>query len=238
MAPNHTMTHVLNYALKRVLITEQEAGAAATSVTTIDQKGSLVDTEKLRFDFTWNGALSAQQVEKIEDIVNDHIKRGVPVFAEVVPLADASKICSLRAVFGERYPDPVRVISVGAAVQDLLADPTNPKWHDMSVEFCGGTHLSNSANAEDFVLVEESGIAKGIRRIVGLTREGARVARALAQTLLERLSALESMQGGSDLLSKSKSIKIEVILLSTHSIDLICCFLPCLILFPLSRNAQ
>ena len=219
VAPNHTMTHVLNYALKRVLITEQEAGAAATSVTTIDQKGSLVDTEKLRFDFTWNGALSAQQVEKIENIVIDHIKRGVPIFAEVVPLADASKICSLRAVFGERYPDPVRVISVGAAIQDLLADPTNPKWHDMSVEFCGGTHLSNSANAEDFVLVEESGIAKGIRRIVGLTREGARVARALAQTLLERLSALESMQGGSDLLTKSKSIKIEVTELSFYAID-------------------
>ena len=210
VAPNHTMTHVLNYALKKVLLDEQVAGAATTSVTTIDQKGSLVDTEKLRFDFTWNGALSAQQVERIESIVNDHIKRDVPVFAEVVPLVDASKICSLRAVFGERYPDPVRVISVGAAVQDLLADPTNPKWNDMSVEFCGGTHLTNSANAEDFVLVEESGIAKGIRRIVGFTRAGASAARALAKSLLDRLSALESMQGGPDLLSKSKSIKIEV----------------------------
>jgi alanyl-tRNA synthetase len=206
VAPNHTMTHVLNYALKKVLLDEQKGG----SVTTIDQKGSLVDTEKLRFDFTWNGALSAPQVEKIEGIVNDHIKREVAVFAEVVPLADASKICSLRAVFGERYPDPVRVISVGAEIQTLLADPTNPKWHDMSVEFCGGTHLTNSSLAEDFVLVEESGIAKGIRRIVGLTRNEAKRARALAKALLDRLSALEAMPGGSDLLTKSKSIKIEV----------------------------
>lgn len=209
VAPNHTMTHVLNYALKKVLLGQQEQGAV-TSVTSIDQKGSLVDTEKLRFDFTWNGALSAQQVESIESIVIDNINKGVEVFAEVVPLADASKICSLRAVFGERYPDPVRVISVGADIKSLLADPTNPKWHEMSVEFCGGTHLTNSSEAEDFVLVEESGIAKGIRRIVGLTRDGATQARSRAHDLLARLSALEAMPGGADMLSKSKAIKIEV----------------------------
>ena len=209
VAPNHTMTHVLNYALKKVLLGEQDPSVTA-SVTTIDQKGSLVDTEKLRFDFTWNGALSAVQVARIESIVNDHITRSVGVFAEVVPLAAASKICSLRAVFGERYPDPVRVISVGAEVQVLLADPENPKWNDMSVEFCGGTHLTNASQAEDFVLVEESGIAKGIRRIVGLTKGGAKAARGRAATLLYRLSTLEAMKGGADLLSQSKAIKIEV----------------------------
>ena len=209
VAPNHTMTHVLNYALKKVLLGEQDPSVTA-SVTTIDQKGSLVDTEKLRFDFTWNGALSAVQVARIESIVNDHITRSVGVFAEVVPLAAASKICSLRAVFGERYPDPVRVISVGAEVQVLLADPENPKWNEMSVEFCGGTHLTNASQAEDFVLVEESGIAKGIRRIVGLTKGGAKAARGRAATLLYRLSTLEAMKGGADLLSQSKAIKIEV----------------------------
>ena len=209
VAPNHTMTHVLNYALKKVLLGEQDP-SVTSSVTTIDQKGSLVDTEKLRFDFTWNGALSAAQVQRIESIVNEHISRKVAVFAEVVPLAAATQICSLRAVFGERYPDPVRVISVGAEVQALLADPQNPKWNEMSVEFCGGTHLTNASEAEDFVLVEESGIAKGIRRIVGLTRFGAKAARERAAALLNRLSALEAMQGGADLLAKSKAIKIEV----------------------------
>lgn len=208
IAPNHTMTHVLNYALKKVLLGGQDSTA---SVTTIDQKGSLVDTEKLRFDFTWNGALTAAQVALIESIVNEHIARGVGVFAEVVPLATASQICSLRAVFGERYPDPVRVISVGADVQALLADPQNPKWNEMSVEFCGGTHLTNASQAEDFVLVEESGIAKGIRRIVGLTKEGAKAARGRAATLLYRLSTLEAMKGGANLLSQSKAIKIEVL---------------------------
>ena len=81
----------------------------------------------------------------------------------------------------------------------------------MSVEFCGGTHLTNSSEAEDFVLVEESGIAKGIRRIVGLTRDGAKQARLRAHDLLARLSALEALPGGTDLLSKSKAIKIEVV---------------------------
>jgi alanyl-tRNA synthetase len=203
------MTHVLNYALKKVLLGDQDP-SVAYSVTTIDQKGSLVDTEKLRFDFTWNGALSAVQVARIEAIVIEHITNKVQVYAEVVPLAAATQISSLRAVFGERYPDPVRVISVGAEVQALLADPTNPKWNEMSVEFCGGTHLTNASQAEDFVLVEESGIAKGIRRIVGLTRDGAKGARARAAVLLERLSALEAMEGGADLLNKSKAIKIEV----------------------------
>jgi alanyl-tRNA synthetase len=174
IAPNHTMTHVLNYALKTVLLDENEESSVVSS---IDQKGSLVDTEKLRFDFTWNGALTTKQVARVESIVNDQISRKIGVFAEVVALNAATQICSLRAVFGEKYPDPVRVIAVGNDVQGLIADPSNPAWNKMSIEFCGGTHLSNTSEAEDFVLIEESGIAKGIRRIVGLTREGARAAR-------------------------------------------------------------
>ena len=205
IAPNHTMTHVLNYALKTVLL-----GDNKTEGVTIDQKGSLVDADKLRFDFTWNGALNATQVQRIEEIVNSQIAAERQVYAEVVPLATASQICSLRAVFGERYPDPVRVISVGADVQHLLADPTNPKWHDYSVEFCGGTHLTNAKEAEDFVLAEESGIAKGIRRIVGFTRAGAKAARARAHDLLSKLSELQGLPGGGELLAKSKLIKLEV----------------------------
>mmetsp|Transcript_27496 Transcript_27496/g.26307 ORF Transcript_27496/g.26307 Transcript_27496/m.26307 type:complete len:1010 (+) Transcript_27496:145-3174(+) len=207
IAPNHTMTHVLNYALKKVLLDENEVTSVVSS---IDQKGSLVDTEKLRFDFTWNGSLTAKQVARVESIVNDQISRKIGVFAEVVALNAATEICSLRAVFGEKYPDPVRVIAVGNDVQGLIADPSNPNWNNMSIEFCGGTHLSNTSEAEDFVLIEESGIAKGIRRIVGLTREGARAARERAAVLLDQLSDLEKQPGGPYLLAKSISIKIKV----------------------------
>jgi alanyl-tRNA synthetase len=159
IAPNHTMTHVLNYALKTVLTPSGE-GKQAEGAATVDQKGSLVDAEKLRFDFSWSGALTAAQVARVEAIVNEQIKRAMPVSAEVVPLAEASQIVSLRCVFGERYPDPVRVISVGNEVPALLADPKNSEWNNYSVEFCGGTHLTNTSQAEDFALVEESGIAK------------------------------------------------------------------------------
>jgi alanyl-tRNA synthetase len=188
VAPNHTMTHVLNFALRKVLITDGGEKAAGLS---IDQKGSLVDEDKLRFDFSWSGPLTTAQVKAVEEAVVSFIDRGVQVYAEVVPLAKAQEISSLRAVFGERYPDPVRVLSVGADIQQLLEDPKNEeKWGNMSIEFCGGTHLTNCAEAEDCVVVEETGIAKGIRRIVGLTKHKAKIARAQGSDILAELSTL------------------------------------------------
>lgn len=178
---------------------------------TVDQKGSLVDHEKLRFDFSWNGALSAAQVEAVEQEVIRQINANLPVYAEPVPLADASKISSLRAVFGEKYPDPVRVVSVGIPIQTLVADPLNDDWNNYSVEFCGGTHLSNTVQAEDFVLVEESGIAKGIRRIVGYTRGAATVARSKAAGIMARLAELLATGASESTMSLSKEIKVEVI---------------------------
>lgn len=71
------------------------------------------------------------------------------------------------------YVDPVRMVCVGTSVDSLLENPKNTEWANFSIEFCGGTHLSNLKEAEDFVIVEESGIAKGIRRLTGLTRKGA-----------------------------------------------------------------
>jgi alanyl-tRNA synthetase len=209
VAPNHTMTHVLNYALRKVLL-DSNGGGEAVSVGQCEQKGSLVDPEKLRFDFSWNSPLTSAQIAEVQDIVVSKIKEAVPVHAEVVSLNSASQINALRKVFGERYPDPVRVISVGVPVQDLMADPTNPNWRSIAIEFCGGTHLSNTADAEDFVLVEESGIAKGVRRIVGLTRTAALAARERATDLLERLTALEQMPGGAELNAASKAIRTEV----------------------------
>jgi alanyl-tRNA synthetase len=205
IAPNHTMTHVLNYALRTVLL-----DGAANAQGMCEQKGSLVDQEKLRFDFSWNGALSSEQVERVEFIVNEKIKAGLNVYAQVVPLSLASNISGLRCVFGEKYPDPVRVISVGVSVEELLENPSNSIWSTNSIEFCGGTHLSNTSLAEDFVLFEESGIAKGIRRIQGYTRQGAVTARAVAADLLRRLTEMEATSAGPDLLALNKTIRMEV----------------------------
>jgi alanyl-tRNA synthetase len=209
VAPNHTMTHVLNYAIRKVLMGDADMDAVSAKGT-CDQKGSLVDADKARFDFLWNGALSAQEIKEVETIVNQQIASAVPVYAKNVPLADAKKICSLRSVFGERYPDPVRVLSVGVDVDVLISQPDNTEWKNHSVEFCGGTHLTNTSQAEDFVIIEESGIAKGIRRIVGLTRKGAAQARANAADILRRLGEMKDMAAGPELNALSKLMKQEV----------------------------
>lgn len=133
VAPNHTMTHVLNFALRKVL------GPA------VDQKGSLVRDDRLRFDFNASKAMTPDQLQQVEDIVNNQIDAAMPVYTKVVPLGAAQRINSLRAVFGEQYPDPVRVVAIGHEVQGMVEDPENEAWQALSVEFCGGTHLSNTA---------------------------------------------------------------------------------------------
>lgn len=120
--------------------------------------------------------MSADQLQQVEAIVRKQIESKLPVHCKVVPLASAMQITSLRAVFGETYPDPVRVVSVGKSVEDLLADPTNPEWINYSIELCGGTHVPNTSSAEAFVISEESGTAKGIRRVTCLTGAAAKQA--------------------------------------------------------------
>mmetsp|Transcript_20229 Transcript_20229/g.34859 ORF Transcript_20229/g.34859 Transcript_20229/m.34859 type:complete len:985 (+) Transcript_20229:91-3045(+) len=191
VAPNHTMTHVLNFALREVLlggVTDDRTGAC-------DQKGSAVDAERLRFDFAWNGPLEPEQLARVEAIVNEKIAEQLPVYAEVSPFEQACQIPSLRRVFGERYPDPVRVISVGAPVGELLADPLDPKWNGLSIEFCGGTHLTNTGQAAFFQLMEESGIAKGIRRVIAVTRGAAEEARDRSRAFEAELKAAAELEG-------------------------------------------
>ena len=183
IAPNHTMTHVLNHALRAVLGDE------------VDQKGSLVDDEKLRFDFSHAKAMTPDQIERVEAIVREKVAAKLSVSAKEVALAEAKAISGLRAVFGEVYPDPVRVVSVGPDVDALLADPANAEWKNASIEFCGGTHLANTADAEQFVLLSEEGIAKGIRRVVGATRGAAARATAEAEALAKRVAACERLSG-------------------------------------------
>ena len=209
IAPNHTMTHVLNFALRKVL-TGDEAESKSTATIEVDQKGSLVDEDKLRFDFSWSGALKPQQLKRVEEIVNDIIKSEHPVYAEVVPLTEAKEITALRSVFGEKYPDPVRVISVGADVQALMADPKNDKWRGYSVEFCGGTHLTNTKQAELFVIAEETGIAKGIRRITAYTKRAAQMAKSYYRELSMALSKLEKLEASKELNEGAKALNLKV----------------------------
>ncbi len=193
VAANHTMTHVLNYALKDVLVTNANEGVAAQSV---DQKGSLVDETKLRFDFSWGGALTTDQLASVEKIVSDVINDAVPVDAFVAPLDNAKKISSLRAVFGEVYPDPVRVVAVAPTpVTKILENPEDDSWKSYSVEFCGGTHLSNTKDAQAFVLLQEEGIAKGIRRITGITMADATAAIKAGEEIEKEVSVAGDLEG-------------------------------------------
>jgi alanyl-tRNA synthetase len=124
---NHTATHILNYALREVLGDH------------IDQKGSLVAPSKLRFDFSHKAGVAVPELREIERQSVDWIRRNVRVFSKNLGLETAQRIPGLRAVFGESYPDPVRVVTLEFDVEEMAKDIENPKWRKTSVEFCGGT---------------------------------------------------------------------------------------------------
>jgi alanyl-tRNA synthetase len=145
---NHTATHLLNWALRGVLGEH------------VNQAGSIVSAQRLRFDFTHNQALSSEELVEVERRVNNRILADLPVRQEVMALDAARQIAGVRAVFGEKYPDPVRVITVGDG-------------SDASVEFCGGTHLSRSSQAGLFKIIAEESVAKGVRRITAVTGHAA-----------------------------------------------------------------
>mmetsp|Transcript_3142 Transcript_3142/g.4772 ORF Transcript_3142/g.4772 Transcript_3142/m.4772 type:complete len:1038 (-) Transcript_3142:195-3308(-) len=214
IASNHTMTHVLNYALKDALITNNPSSSksSSSSITSVDQKGSLVDDAKLRFDFSWNAPLTQDQLEQVEAMVNGFIEKELPVQALTASLGQAQQISALRAVFGETYPDPVRVVSVGGNIEQMLEDPTSDQWNsNYSIEFCGGTHLSNTKEARHFCLLTEEGIAKGIRRIVGVTQEDAVAAHALGQTLTQAVTEAGETTTTSETLEQDvKRLTIQV----------------------------
>lgn len=157
VANNHTATHILNFALRRVLGPD------------VDQKGSLVDEDKLRFDFTWGEAVDLEKLREVERICNEQITREFEVHAQECELNEAMAINGLRAVFGEKYSDKVRVISVGQDIPTMLKDRDTSFGTQYSVEFCGGTHVRNTQQLHKFVITVEEGIAKGIRRIVACT---------------------------------------------------------------------
>ncbi|KAK8265102.1 hypothetical protein V6Z12_D12G156000 [Gossypium hirsutum] len=186
IAPNHTCTHMLNFALREVLGDH------------VDQKGSIVLPEKLRFDFSHDpnrdGAINADHLRKIESIVNEQIKAELDVYSKEATLAEAKRINGLRAVFGEVYPDPVRVVAIGRKVEELLANPENREWSSISSELCGGTHITNTREAKAFALLSEEGIAKGVRRITAVTTESALKAMELGDLLLQEVDDASKME--------------------------------------------
>ncbi|KAI9500524.1 alanyl-tRNA synthetase [Coemansia spiralis] len=181
---NHSATHVLNFALRKVLKDDET-----------DQRGSLVASDKLRFDFSYKNAIKPEEVRDIEALCNKIINENLKVYGKEVPLAEASKIAGLRAVFGESYPDPVRVVSIGADVDEILKSPTDSRWANYSIEFCGGTHVGGTSDIKVFVIVEVSSIAKGIRRIVAVTGEEALKAQLLQRSLESEVKKLHSLEG-------------------------------------------
>lgn len=179
---NHTATHLLNFALHRLLPTEH-----------VEQKGSLVAPDRLRFDFSCKRGLAADEVAAIEAHVNQLVAAALRLDVREVPLALAKRIAGLRAVFGETYPDPVRVVSCGVALAQVLADPESSRWHDYSIELCGGTHVMDTDSLRRFVIVSEATIAKGTRRIVALTGQEALAAQARAAAFEDTLAGLAGL---------------------------------------------
>jgi alanyl-tRNA synthetase len=180
---NHTSTHLANWALREVL------GEG------VQQKGSLVDPDKLRFDFSHGQSLAEEELARVEQLVNENIGRKLPVYAQEAPQEQALKINGLRAVFGEKYPPMVRVVCIGAPVADLLSDPANPKWRQFSVEFCGGTHLKNASDAGAFAITSEESVSKGIRRIVALTGDAAREVVSRGESIEKQLASAKVKPG-------------------------------------------
>ena len=128
----------------------------------VEQKGSLVDCAKTRFDFSHDKPVTSEELREIEQEVNRQIVRSLPVTALTMPLAKAKEIPGVRAIFGEKYPDPVRVVMIGAEIPEKATV-------DNSVEFCGGTHVPQTGLIGYFKILSQEGIAKGIRRITAVT---------------------------------------------------------------------
>ncbi|KAJ2472177.1 Alanine--tRNA ligase [Coemansia sp. RSA 2322] len=194
---NHTATHVLNYALRCV---------AAGS----NQCGSLVAPDRLRFDYAYSKALTPLEVRDVDALCARTIADDLRVYTAEAPYATARTISGLRAEFGDKYPERVRIVSIGADPTLVLQAPTDDKWSGYSIELCGGTHVATTADIGAFVVVEEGAIAKGIRRMVAVTGEAAEAARQLSSTLAADVARLRAAQDPAVLDAEIKRLVKEI----------------------------
>ena len=190
---NHTATHLLNLALRSTLGNH------------VEQKGSLVDDRRARFDFSHSKAISPEEIQAIEEFVNNQVRGDFKVKAEIMPLEKAKQIPGVQAVFGEKYPDPVRVISIG-----------EPGKNGSSVEFCGGTHLDSTNQVGMFKIISQESVGKGIRRITAVTGKEAweefKKTSALIESLSGKLGCTITQLGTKldSLLEEIKSLKKNI----------------------------
>ena len=175
-AANHSATHLLHSALREVLGDH------------VQQKGSMVNAERLRFDFSHGEAVSSADIDKIEQIVNHQIRINSGVNTRVMNIDDAREE-GAAALFGERYEDDVRVVGMG----------------EFSLELCGGTHVSRTGDIGAFRVIAESGIAAGVRRLEALTGEAVRMHSVNESETLSRISALLKT-GRSDVEDRATSL--------------------------------
>ena len=190
---NHSATHLLHASLRTILGDH------------ISQKGSLVNDEKLRFDFTYNEQLTNAQVNKIESLVNQSIRENIESRIEFMPTKQAIKSGAI-ALFGERYPENVRVISF---------TNQNKKSSLSSVELCGGTHVKSTGQIGSFKIVSDHSVSSGVKRIEAITGESAEVFFSRQIDLLIQIK--ESLKANeNNLLEKIETLKKEVALLKKN----------------------
>ncbi|HBJ7861572.1 TPA: alanine--tRNA ligase [Salmonella enterica subsp. enterica serovar Goldcoast] len=181
---NHSATHLMHAALRQVLGTH------------VAQKGSLVSDKVLRFDFSHNEAMKPSEIRQVEDLVNAQIRRNLPIETNIMDL-DAARAKGAMALFGEKYDERVRVLSMG----------------DFSTELCGGTHASRTGDIGLFRIISESGTAAGIRRIEAVTGEGA-MATVHAQS--DRLNDIAHLLKGD---SQNLGDKVRAVLERTRQLE-------------------
>jgi alanyl-tRNA synthetase len=166
----------------------------------------MVAPDKLRFDFSFNRPVTPEELAKVESQVSEAIAANLQVFTEPTNLAKAKGITGVRAVFGETYPDPVRVVSIGRKVTDLFDDKGA---NATSAEFCGGTHVAATGAITAFAIISEEGVAKGVRRLTAVSGMAAKAGMIAGEQLMRRVQAASRLDGDG-LSNEVKAILVDM----------------------------